>query len=272
MTGETHDVRRTLLLVAVMMVGAVALPFGATGVGAAQDTANIDVETPTSVDENETVTGGVRFDSVADSEGVGSYTINLTYNESAVSLDGTADPDSPFEVETAQPEPGVLRITGYISESTGPEPDGQLADIAITGVKATNQTTWVGIEVDRFTNADGESISVSGNGNSIAVAETSSGDDSEGGGGGGGGLALPGQDAPSTNTTENDSQTGTDDTADEEPQDDTAAEESQDDTDAEQNSGGGGSVNVDIPGFGLPTALVALISAALLAASRRHKH
>jgi PGF-CTERM protein len=270
MTGDIHDTRRTLLLVAVMLVGAVALPFGATGVGAAQDTATIYVETPTSVDENETVTGGVRFDSVADSEGVGSYTINLTYNESAVSLDGTADPDSPFEVETAQPEPGVLRITGYISESTGPEPDGQLADIAITGVNATNQTTWVGIEVDRFTNADGESISVSGNGNSIAVAETSSGDDSEGGGGGGG-LALPGQDAPPTETTENDSETGTDDTADEEPQDDTAAEESQDDTDSEQNSGGG-SVNVDIPGFGLPTALVALISAALLAASRRQTH
>lgn len=270
-----NNSQTVLIMAAVMVMGAIALPFGAAGSAIAQETATVVVETPDSVDEGETIDGGLDFESVTDQSGVGSFTVNVTYNESVVSLNGTVDSASEFEIRTAKPEAGVLRVSGYISDSSGPDGTGPLADLEITGVNTTNETQ-IGIEIDQFTNADGDSIPVSSTGNSITVSTSSS----DGGGGGGqqpGGQPAPLPDDDGQNESVDDgidNSSGDDTVVDDSSQDDSslddsAEDETADDTVTEPEDDGGSSV--EVPGFGMVLTVVAVLSAALLASRRQNK-
>ncbi|MFC3959470.1 cohesin domain-containing protein [Halovivax cerinus] len=257
MAGTLQRTRRALVLVVVIAVGAAALSAGGIGTVASQTGASVVVDTPDSVGTNETVVGDVDFEDVTDAEGVGSFTITLTYDPSKITLAATRDADSAFDVQSSTPSEGELRVTGYTGQETGPDGDGPLFDVETTGVNATESAS-IDVEISTFTDADGNDIPVSGTGDSIAVQS--------GGGGGlppappGGGDDSGGDEAGGSDGS---SDGGSDDASGDGSSD--GAGGSGDESDGSDGSDGSDSSGDGIPGFGVTVALLAIALTALVA-------
>lgn len=133
---------------------------------------------------DDTDSARIRFAGVNDSDGVGSFTVNVTYDPDAVSVNASGA--GAFSVATATPEPGVLRVTGYTGRYPGPNGSGSLFSLSVMGESASDAVT-LSLAMGTFTDADGNDISVSTGSATLAVEATASGDTGDGGDGGGGG-------------------------------------------------------------------------------------
>lgn len=179
------------VLVASLVVSLAAAGAGGAAVGAvaAQGGPSIDFAGVQNVTEGDTDAATVAFADVTDNDGVGSFTVNVTYDPDAVSV--TASDAGAFTVETATPEPGVLRVTGYTDRYPGPTGNGSLFALRVTGDSATDPVT-LGLETETFTDADGNALAVATGTATLAVEATDDGGDDDGGGGGGGGQPAGG--------------------------------------------------------------------------------
>lgn len=180
-----NDTLSAVLVAGFVVVLSVAAAGGAAvGAVAAQSGPSIGFSGVEDVSEGSTDGATVTFADVSDSDGVGSFTVNVTYDASAVSV--SASGAGSFDVETDTPEPGVLRVTGYTDQYPGPTGDGSLFSLSVTGENAEDSVT-LGLEAETFTDADGNDLSVSEGSATLAVEAADGGDGGDGGGGGGGG-------------------------------------------------------------------------------------
>ncbi|WP_435196278.1 PGF-CTERM sorting domain-containing protein [Natronomonas sp. EA1] len=164
--------RRTLAVVCALalVASAFAAPVAAQSV-AAQSTPTVSVDAPASVEVGSSASGSLVVTDVSDPQGVGSFTVNVTYDPALVSL--SARGTSTFDVSTSTPEPGVLRIVGYTGEYPGPTGSVTLATLTVTG-EGTGTAT-LGTAVDSLTDADGDALTHTTSDESLTVTRSGGG-------------------------------------------------------------------------------------------------
>lgn len=158
--------RRQLL--AVILAAVVVA--GGVGLATAQSTPTVGVDAPDSVAEGSTVTADLEAADVTDPEGVGSFTVEVSYDPAVVSVSATGT--STFDVSTSRPSPGVLRIVGYTGEYPGPGGDVRLAALQVTGEAVG--TSALDVTVETLTDADGDDLAYATGTDAIDVEESSS--------------------------------------------------------------------------------------------------
>lgn len=176
--------RRQLL--AVLLVAVVVC--GGAGLAAAQSTPTVGVDAPDSVAEGSTVAADLEAVDVTDPGGVGSFTVEVSYDPAVVSV--SASGTSTFDVSTSRPSPGVLRIVGYTGEYPGPDGDVRLAALQVTG-EGTG-TSALDVTVETLTDADGDDLAYATGTDAIDVRESSSDDGGTGDPGHGGSSGSSG--------------------------------------------------------------------------------
>lgn len=188
---------------------AIALLVSAVGLAAgAQTTPTVGVEVPNSVSQGSTAGGSLVVTDVSDPDGVGSFTVNVTYDPAVVSV--SASGTSTFDVSTSTPEPGVLRIVGYTGDYPGPQGTVTLANVDVTG--DAQGSSAIDTAVETLTDADGnplanttssDSISVTSGGGSSSdpPADTDDSGTGSGAGSSGGGSADVSVTSASLSTT-----------------------------------------------------------------------
>lgn len=157
------------LLVALVALVVVA---GTGGLVAAQSTATVGVDAPGSVTAGQSVSGTLVVTDVTDPEGVGSFTVNVTYDPSVVTV--TASGTSTFDVSTSNPEPGVLTVVGYTGQYPGPNGTVTLAGLSVSG--ESTGSSPLDTTVESITDADGNALANATSSDSITVVQASSGD------------------------------------------------------------------------------------------------
>lgn len=192
--------RRTTLPVAVIVAALVIASGSLAAISAAgasgAETPRVTIDAPSSVTVDESTTATLTFDNVSDSDGVGSYTVDLTYDPSQVSI--SASGTSTFDVAVENPDSGHLRITGYTGDYPGPTTKGVLANLQITGKSESDATITVSVE--SFSDADGNELSTRSAPESLTVNSDSSKD----GSGSTDPSSPPSDDNPSGDDTSND--------------------------------------------------------------------
>ncbi|WP_255197113.1 CARDB domain-containing protein [Halorarius litoreus] len=166
------------LLVALVALVVVA---GTGGLVAAQSTATVGVDAPGSVTSGQSTSGALVVTDVTDPEGVGSFTVNVTYDPSVVTV--TASGTSTFDVSTSHPEPGVLTVVGYTGQYPGPDGTVTLAGLSISG--ESTGTSAFDTTVESITDADGNALANTTSSDSITIQQSSSGGSNTGDGGDG---------------------------------------------------------------------------------------
>lgn len=188
------DAARSTALLAVLAVVLAVVGGALVGGAAARTGPSVGFSgVAGSITVGETDAATVSFADVSDADGVGSFTVNVTYDPSAVSV--SAASAGAFTVRTATPEAGVLRATGYTDRHPGPTGDGTLFSLSVTGESADGAVS-LGLDAETFTDADGNDLSVSTGSATLAVEAADGGGDGGDGGDGGGGGGLPGGGEP----------------------------------------------------------------------------
>jgi PGF-CTERM protein len=174
---------------------------------------------------------------------------------------------------TPEPNQSVTTTFSYSDEIS--DIDVSATEISVTGPSSSRVDTQI-TETDATVTIEsldsGETIDLeltvtdtAGNEQTetetISVQAADDGDDSQPGGGGG--FAPPSQETPETPDTSDDSETDTSDDSETDASDDSETDTGEEEIEDAQTS------EDSVPGFGLVVTLVAVLSAALLAARRR---
>lgn len=158
------------------LVCALALVTAGVGLAAGtQSTPTVSVDAPNEVGGGSTASASLVVSDVADPDGVGSFTVNVSYDPSVVSV--TASGTGTFDIQTSTPAPGVLRIVGYTGEYPGPNGTVTLAALQVSG--DAEGSSALDSTVETLSDADGDSLAATTSSESITV--TSGGSSSPGG-------------------------------------------------------------------------------------------
>lgn len=159
---------RRALLAALLAVAVVA---SGAGVAAGQSSVTVGVDAPDSVADGDTADASLVATDVSDPEGVGSYTVNVTYDPSVVAVSATGT--STFDVSTSHPASGVLRIVGYTGDYPGPNGTVTLASLEVTG--ESTGTSDLDVTVETLTDAAGDDLAYTTDADAIDVTQSDAG-------------------------------------------------------------------------------------------------
>ena len=186
--GASRAGRTVLALGAILAVILAAIGGGA----AAASAVTVGPADSVSVDEGDSASVALTAADIADPDGVGAFAVEIEYDPAVVSLDASAAGD--FAVETGEPSSGVLRIVGYVDESTGPTGDVALATLSIEGESAGQSA--LDVTVETLADADGDPLANATSSRTVTVvgSGTPAGNGGTGGDGGAGGSGSDGGD------------------------------------------------------------------------------
>ncbi|REA03818.1 PGF-CTERM sorting domain-containing protein [Haloferax sp. Atlit-6N] len=149
---------------AAMLVSAV----GVGGVGAAT-AKTVSVDTVASLDESTAdSTATLTAYNVEDADGIGSYELNISYDDSLV--DVSVSGNSRFNVETTDQGNGKLTVVGYTGETSGSTGNISLADLTVTAQSVGSDTSAsIDVTVESITDTRGNLLSHSGDTTTVDV-------------------------------------------------------------------------------------------------------
>ncbi|WP_277813248.1 PGF-pre-PGF domain-containing protein [Haloferax sp. ATB1] len=188
------------LLAVAMCTAMLVSAVGVGGVGAAT-AKTVSVDTVASLDESSADSAAtLTAYNVEDADGIGSYELNISYDDSLV--DVSVAGNSRFNVETTDHGNGKLTVVGYTGETSGSTGNVSLADLTVTAQSVGSDTTAsIDVTVESITDTRGNLLSHSGDATSVDVKDLDGSTPtpstptteapSSGGGGGGGGGTVP---------------------------------------------------------------------------------
>ncbi|RDZ64311.1 PGF-CTERM sorting domain-containing protein [Haloferax sp. Atlit-12N] len=183
-----------------MLVSTVAV--GAAGAATAK---TVSVDAVGSLDERSADSAAtLTAYNVEDADGIGSYELNISYDDSLV--DVSVAGNSRFNVETTDHGNGKLTVVGYTGETSGSTGNVSLADLTVSAQSVGSDTAAsIDVTVESITDTRGNLLSHSGDTTTVDVNNidgstptptpstptTTQAPSGGGGGGGGGGGSVP---------------------------------------------------------------------------------
>jgi PGF-pre-PGF domain-containing protein len=167
--------RERLTRAAVLgMVAVLLLSAAGAGVGSAQTGQVVTLDSQSTLTVGSTDgDAALVATNVQDGDGVGSYEIELQYNDSA--LDLSVSSTSRFDIQTNRTTSGdtvTVTIVGYTSETTGSTGDITLTEVDVSG-ESPNSGTTVSVSVEEISDTDGDLLPHSGQDKDITVNPSS---------------------------------------------------------------------------------------------------
>ncbi|MGB9956387.1 PGF-pre-PGF domain-containing protein [Haloferax prahovense] len=190
----------TKQLLAVVMCTAMLVSTVAVGAAGAATSKTVSVDAVGSLDERTAdSTATLTAYNVEDADGIGSYELNISYDDSVV--DVSVAGNSRFNVETTDHGNGKLTVVGYTGETSGSTGNISLADLTVNAQSVGSDTSAsIDVTVESITDTRGNLLSHSGDTTTVDVnnidgstptPSTPTTDVPSSGGGGGGGGSVP---------------------------------------------------------------------------------
>ncbi|MCO8265100.1 PGF-pre-PGF domain-containing protein [Haloferax sp. AB510] len=190
----------TKQLLAVVMCTAMLVSTVAVGAAGAATAKTVSVDAVGSLDERSAdSTATLTAYNVEDADGIGSYELNISYDDSVV--DVSVAGNSRFNVETTDHGNGKLTVVGYTGETSGSTGNISLADLTVNAQSVGSDTSAsIDVTVESITDTRGNLLSHSGDTTTVDVnnidgstptPSTPTTDVPSSGGGGGGGGSVP---------------------------------------------------------------------------------
>ncbi|WP_396611653.1 PGF-CTERM sorting domain-containing protein [Haloferax sp. S1W] len=149
-------------LCAVMLVGAVGLGGAVTG-------KTVQVDSVGTLQEGTSDSTTLTAYNVEDADGVGSYELNISYDDSTVDI--SVSGNSRFDVETTDHGNGTVTVVGYTGETSGTTGNISLADITVTAQSVDSNTSAdITVTVEDITDTKGNDLSHTGGVTTVEVA------------------------------------------------------------------------------------------------------
>ncbi|WP_239640763.1 PGF-pre-PGF domain-containing protein [Haloferax prahovense] len=180
----------TKQLLAVAMCAAMLVSAVGVGGAGAATAKTVSVDAVGSLDERSAdSTATLTAYNVEDADGIGSYELNISYDDSLV--DVSVAGNSRFNVETTDHGNGKITVVGYTGETAGSTGNVSLADLTVSAQSVGSDTAAsIDVTVESITDTRGNLLSHSGDTTTVDVNNVD------------GSTPTPSTPTPSTPTTE----------------------------------------------------------------------